>query len=622
MNRRDAEAAGQATDESTGPGVSTALYEAGLAHLKAGRHLDAKLCCERVLSINPVHADSLQLMGLIALQAQQFDQTVEWLSRAIRQQPKPEYLSTLGFALKQAGRLEEALAVFDKAVQLAPEDPESWKQLASALVALNRPADALVVYQHVLKLDPHHLEATCASGTLLYELERFEEALACFNLCIEWQGDHAPALFHRARTLRALRRYEECLEDYRRHYVLSPDDPNVCNNIGDALLFLGRPEEGLEWFDRALALRPDVMQVLTNKALALCQSHRFDEAILAYSRLTALDPDDARSAWQLAHLHLQQGDFQSGWAGREARWRVSDFSTEYPRFAEPKWLGKEDISGKTILVCIDEGIGDAVQFARYVPMLAARGASIVLVVQEGLRALLSGLPGVSACLPFGTKDFPPFDFHCPIMSLPLAFGTTLETIPPASYLPQLPAARLQAWRDRLGARGGLRVGVVWAGNPKQGNDRNRSMPLAVLAPLFDCDATFVSLQKDLKADDQKFLETQTNILDLTAGLTDFAETVALIENLDLVITVCTSVAHVAGTLGKETWVMLPYVGDWRWLDRRDDSPWYPTVRLFRQDDARSYDRVVARVRSELLAKISAFSPNLKHDEIRFGSQSF
>jgi tetratricopeptide (TPR) repeat protein len=392
MNHCDAEAAGQATDEIAGPGVSAALYEVGLAHLKAGRHVDARLCCEQALSLNPVYADCLQLMGLIALQAQQFDHTVEWLSRAIRQQPKPEYLSTLGFALKQAGRLEDALAVLDKAVQLAPEDPELWKQLAGALVALNRPEDALVVYQQVLKLDPRHLEAAYACGVLLYQLERFEEALACFNLCIEWQGDHGPALFHRARTLRALKRHEECLSDYRRLYALSPDDPNVCNNIGDALLFLGRPEEGLEWFDRALALRPDVMQVLTNRALALYQSHRFDEAILAYSRLAALDPDDARSAWQLAHLHLQQGDFQSGWAQREARWRVSDFSTEYPKFAEPKWLGKEDISGKTILVCTDEGIGDAVQFARYVPMLAARGASIVLVVQEGLRALLSGLP--------------------------------------------------------------------------------------------------------------------------------------------------------------------------------------------------------------------------------------
>jgi tetratricopeptide (TPR) repeat protein len=544
-------------------------------------------------------------MGVIALHGGQFDHTVEWLSRAIRQQPKPEYLSILGFALKQAGRLEDALAVFDKAVQLAPEDPEPWKRLAGALAALDRPADALVAYQQVLKLDPQHLEAAHATGVLLYQLERFEEALAYFNECIEWQGDHASALFHRARTLRAMKRHQECLSDYRRLHALSPDDPNVCNNIGDALLLLGRPEEALEWFDRALALRPDNLQMLTNRALALYQSLRFEEAILAYSRLTALDPGDARAAWQLAHLHLQQGDYQSGWAGREARWRVSDFSPEYPKFAEPKWLGKEDINGKTILVCIDEGIGDAVQFARYVPMIAARGASIVLVLQEGLRALLSGLPGVSACLPFGTKDFPPFDFHCPIMSLPLAFGTTLETIPPASYLPPLPAARLQAWRDRLSAHDRLRVGLVWAGNPNQGNDRNRSMPLAMLASLLDCDATFVSLQKDLKPDDRAFL-TQTNILDLTADLTDFVETAALIENLDLVITVCTSVAHVAGTLGKETWVMLPYVGDWRWLDGRDDSPWYPTVRLFRQDDTRSYETVVARVRRELLAKISAF----------------
>ena len=190
-------------------------------------------------------------------------------------------------------------------------------------------------------------------------------------------------------------------------------------------------------------------------------------------------------------------------------------------------------------------------------------------------------------------------------SLPLAFGTTLETIPPSSYLPALPAGRVRAWDARLGARDRLRVGLVWSGNPKQANDRNRSMPFATLAPLFDLDATFVSLQKEVRPQDATLLRSRTDIIDLTADLTDFVETAALIQNLDLVISVCTSVAHLAGTLGRPTWVMLPYVGDWRWLIGRDDSPWYGSVRLFRQDERRDYAHPIARLREALRAKLSA-----------------
>jgi len=289
---------------------------------------------------------------------------------------------------------------------------------------------------------------------------------------------------------------------------------------------------------------------------------------------------------------------------------IADFAADYPKLPpEKKWLGQGDVRGKTILICSDEGFGDTLQFARYVPLLAARGASIVLMVQPALCPLLAGLPGVISCIPFGAKDLPAFDLHCPIMSLPLAFGTTLDSIPPASYLPPLPAARVQSWADRLYPHDRLRVGLVWSGNPRQGNDRNRSMPLATLAPLLDCDATFVSLQKDVRPDDRAYLATRHEIIDLTAAVTDFVDTAALIENLDLVITVCTSVAHLAGTLGRPTWVMLPFFGDWRWLTDRSDSPWYPSVRLFRQDRSRFYSGVVQDVRAELEARISGFRPS-------------
>jgi hypothetical protein len=238
-------------------------------------------------------------------------------------------------------------------------------------------------------------------------------------------------------------------------------------------------------------------------------------------------------------------------------------------------------------------------------MLAARGARVILFVPDPIAPLLSGLPGVSECFPFSGRTLPAFDMHCPSSSLPLAFGTRLDSIPAAtSYLPRPAEARVQAWVDRLGTHDRLRVGLVWAGNPNHKNDRNRSIPLHLLTRILDVDATFVSLQKDLCPNDNAVLRERADIIDLTAQLGDFTETAALISCLDLVVTVDTSVAHLAGALGCPTWILLPYTPDYRWLLDRDDSPWYPTVRLFRQNETRDYEMVLHRVRSEPLALIA------------------
>jgi tetratricopeptide (TPR) repeat protein len=585
-----------------------ALFEAGLSHLQEGRPLDAQICCRQALAIDADHADTLHLMGLLSLQGGQHDHAVEWLTRAIRKDPRTDYLSTLGVALKQMGRLDEALKVFDKAVQLKADDAELWKHLAGSLLALDRSAEALLSYQHALHLNGGHWEAAFQSGLILQRMDRLEEALVQLDRCVALRPDHVPTLQLRARVLRGLKRYEACLADCMRAHALDPGDPLSCNNVGDALLWLGRYEEGLSWFDKALALQPDFVDVLLNRGHALTQLHRFDEAIATYEHLLAVDPDHARGKWQWAHVQLSKGNFRDGWAAREARWKVADFSPDYPKFLQAKWLGKEDVAGKTILVCADEGLGDIIQFARFVPMLASRGARVILAVQDPLVSLLSGVSGVTECVSDSKCPLPPFDMHCPLMSLPLALDASLQAVPNENYLPPLPAERVEAWKRRLGPHDRPRVGLVWSGNPKQGDDRNRSMPLAALVPLLHLDATFVSLQKDPRPGDRTLLGQIDGILDVTAELTDFVETAALVSCLDLVITVCTSVAHLAGTLGRPTWVMLPYVADWRWLIDRDDSPWYQRVRLFRQDSARDYGAVVDRVRAELTEMIARFEP--------------
>jgi tetratricopeptide (TPR) repeat protein len=608
MSRRDRRATGrksQTASSSAGIAAPAAFYEAGLSHMKAGRALDAQISCQQALAADSNHADALHLMGLLSLQAEQYDHAVEWIARAIRQDPRPEYLASLGSTLQRQERYEEALKVLDKAIQLKPDDGELWRHLGDILVQLERFDQALMSFQQVLKLDPHHHDALYKSGALLNQIGRRKEAMVHLDLGAGLHPDHAPTLQARARTLFNLRRFEESVSDGRRAHQLDPGDADTCNNTGSALRQLGRYDEALGWFEKAIENRPGFVTALDNKLISLFYLHRFDEVFALYERMTSLGLTTTLTEWNASFAYLLTGNFEAGWPLHHARLKLP--SARYLQVSQPMWLGAEDIEGKTILVAADEGLGDTIQFARYAPMLAERGARVLLLVQDTLHGLLSGLKGVSHCAPmsaFGT--LPDCDLHCPVSSLPLAFGTRLDTIPSAiSYLPSPASDRMQAWEDRLGPRTRLRVGLVWSGSQTHTNDHNRSIPLQKLSAILDVDASFVSLQKDPRPNDAAILRERGDIVDLTADLTDFTETAALVSCLDLVITVDTSVAHLAGALGCSTWILLPYTPDYRWLLDRDDSPWYPTMRLFRQTEARDYGIVLDRMRTELLALISA-----------------
>jgi tetratricopeptide (TPR) repeat protein len=615
MSRRERRAAGQKSRaDPAGAGADTpaALYQAGLRLRQAGKPLDAQLCAQQALAIDPNHADTLHLLGRLAFDTGQHDHALEWLTRAIRQDPKPEYLASLGSTLQRQGRHEDALKAFDKAVQLAPDDADLWKDLGGGLAELKRVDEALLSFQHALKLKPDHWDAAYRCGFLLRKMNRPEEALGYFDLVDRLNPNQHVVLEMRALVLHSLKRYEEALADNKAAYKLNPGKADTSNNIGAALQFLRRDEEALQWFDRALALQPGHVVALINKASSLQQMRRLDEAIAIYDHVKTIDPDNAEPEWNTSLIQMLTGDFEAGWVGREARWRRTNPGV-YPKFSEPRWFGGTEVADKTIVICSDEGLGDTIQFARYVPDVAALGARVILVVDPPAHALLSGMPGVTLCLRKDIDVLPAFDLHCPMSGLPLAFATRLNTIPPGeSCLPPLPAARVQAWEQRFGPHDKLRVGMVWSGNPVHSNDHNRSTSLRVFTHLFDLDATFVSLQKDPRPDDQATLRKHPDIIDPTADLTDFVETAALLSCLDVVVTVDTGVAHLAAALGRSTWILLPYNPDYRWLLGRDDSPWYPTARLFRQTKTRDYATVLDRVRSELEALISA-KPQLEID---------
>jgi tetratricopeptide (TPR) repeat protein len=572
--------ADQLTEHPTSAALTpSAFYQLGLAHMQAGRQLEAQLCCRNALAADPNHRDSLHLMGMLCLQRRQYDHAIEWIARANQQDIKTDYLLSLGAALEQQGLHQEALGAFGRGVQIKPDDAELW----------------------------------ASRGTTLAHLGRLDEALSCFDRCDELLPNHAAVLEQRGVTLHRLKRYEEALADHRHAHALNPTNPNVCNNIGASLQYLRRDEEALLWFDKALALKPDFIMALINKASSLAQMRRIDATIATYEQVKAIDPANAEADSYLSLVYLLIGDFEAARAGHMARWNGHTLPASYPDFHQHLWLGEGEVSGRTILVFADEGLGDTIQFARYIPMLAARGAKVVLLVEDTLRPLLSNLPGVAQCLPKPAPSLPPFDLHCPIGTLPIVFGTRLETIPSApSYLPPLPEARVQAWQQRVseraGASGKRRIGLVWSGNPRHTNDHNRSIPLRALVPLLAADATFVSLQKEAKPEDQALLR-ESGIIDLTSDLTDFAETAALVSGLDLVISVDTSAAHLAAALGRPTWILLPYLPDYRWLLDRDDSPWYPSVRLFRQGARRDWAEVIENVRRALDQQIGTARPS-------------
>jgi len=612
MNRQERRAAARESRKSKGRADSTtpvaALFESGFVHMRAGQFRDAEVCCRQAIALDANHADSLHLMGLLSQQVKRYDHAHQWISRAIRQDPKPVYFLSLGIAFLSQGDHNEALKAFDKALELGLDDPSLWLSHGQTLVKLERPGDALISFQHALKLSPQYWEAANQCGILLHQLGRTEESLSYINICNQLRPNHLPTLQQRAALLHGLKRFEDALAICRDAYELDPDNANICNNLGIALRFLKEDEESLQWFDRALELQSNFGDALHNKAVALTKMHKFEEAFAIYDRLKASDPNDVMADLGIAHLHLLMGDFEAGWTGREVRWKSSTLGGDYAKVQQPIWLGNESLEGKTILIAADEGLGDTIQFVRYVPMVARLGAQIILVVQDALHSLLSRFSGIAQCIPLSASShLPAFDFHCPIMSLPLSLKTRLESIPSAiSYLPNPPRARVRAWKERLGPHHKFRVGLVWSGNPEHLDDYNRSIPLRTLSSVLDVSATFVSLQKDPGSDDRKAMQERPGLLDFSDDLTDFVETAALIKCLDLVVAVDTSVAHLAASLGRPTWVLLPYTPDYRWLLDRDDSPWYPTMRLFRQTSSRDWREVLDQVRSELRLRTFLF----------------
>jgi tetratricopeptide (TPR) repeat protein len=502
-------------------------------------------------------------------------------------------------ALARAGRMTEALAAFDEAQRIAPRDAALHVHRGLVLKELGRFEDAAAAFGRAAELQPGLVAATANRGSALLVLRRFEEALGCFEQVLRVDPGSVEALNNRGSALFELRRFEESLASHEAALALRPGHASAFNNRGNALRELDRLDEALTSFEAALRAQPDFAAAQANRAGVLLALGRVDEALVGFDAALALRPDYPDARWGKAVTLLTIGRFAEGWRLHEARWQQRHAPPMRVMRADPPWLGEEALTGRSILLHAEQGLGDTLQFSPYAALLRDQGARVTLSVPPPLRTLLArSLPGVAVV--DGDAPLAHHDRHCPLMSLPLALGARApEPLAPAQRLRPDPE-RVARWASWLGPRSRPRVGLVWRGNPAHRNDRRRSLPLSALRHALPEGLEYLSLQKQLLDEEVPMLAAAA-VRDPAALLEDFDDTAALCQCLDLVVSVDTSVAHLAAGLGRPTWILLPFAPDWRWMLERDDSPWYASVRLLRQGPDRGWGSVLARLARELAA---------------------
>jgi tetratricopeptide (TPR) repeat protein len=554
----------------------------------------------KIIERNPNEADVLHLLGIIADQQGEKDKAIELIGRAIALDPNAaNYHTNLGNALRSAGRLDEAIAAHRKALALNPNSPEALYNLANALCPRGALAEAADAYRQSIQLKPTHADAFNNLANVLKDQGNLAEALANYRQAARLNANSPAILCNLGIALHLAGQFDESLSYCREALKLKPDFADAHYNLANALYAKNKLSDAAIAYRHALALRPNYPEAQNNLANVLSDQGRLGETISVYREALRLKPDSAEVHWNLALNLLLQGNFKEGWPELEWRWKTSDFQSQRRNFPQPQWTGG-DPRGKTILLHAEQGFGDTIQFARYAPLLAARGAKVIFETPWQLAGLFKSNADLGQIV-VSTEPLPHFDLHCPLLSLPRAFQTELQTIPASTPYLRPDPEHVRVWENRLESRKGkLRIGLAWAGNPGHRRDHRRSIELSALAPLASPkNAVFFSLQKGPAAAQATHPPSGMELFDFGTELTDFAQTAALVANLDLVISVDTAVVHLAGALNKPCWVLLARVPDWRWLMDRDDSPWYPSVKLFRQKTSGDWPEVVGRAADTL-----------------------
>jgi tetratricopeptide (TPR) repeat protein len=569
--------------------------------LKQTGQLDDAIAADRkAVALKPDYAEAYNNLG-DALEANgEFVESIAACREALRLRPGfAQALSNLGNALQGNGEFDAAIAAYGNAIALNPNFSQAYGNLGTALEANGQTDDAIAAYRRAITLNPHFSAAHSNLGNALKNKGRFDEAIAACQQAIAIDPNFAHAYGNLASVLRSAGRLDQAIAAARQAIHLDPDFPSAYNNLGNALQDSGKLDDAITAYRKAIALKPDFANAHSNLGLALHDIGQIDEAITAYRVAIALEPDSPGAHSNLGLVLLARQDFQEGWEQYEWRGKCDNFSRR--TFDQPQWNGAP-LERRTLLLHAEQGYGDTIQFARYLPLVAQRGGKVVCECQPELKPLLLTIDG--GCQIACTGDPPPvFDLHCPLMSLPRIFGTTFANVP--NNMPYLhPDAREVAkWRELLADYSdSVKIGLAWTGSANNRIDRQRSMKLETFGPLARVPGVrFFSLQKNQADAQGTTIPADFNLVTSTEQRKDFSDTAGLIANLDLVISVDTSVVHLAGAMDKPVWTLLSFAPDWRWFLDRDDTVWYPSMRLFRQRARGDWDDVISRVADALAA---------------------
>ena len=577
---------------------------------RTGRLDDAGRICAAVLAADPKNFDALHLAGVLNYQQGRSVEALRQLAAALQTQPgSASALTNYGVVLESLQRHEDALASYDKALAISAGNANLHCNRGNALKLLGRYQEALASYQSAIAAAPDFVAAHVNRAGVLALLFQNEDALASADRALavlasdKVSADRANQGFAicliKGKVLTRLKRFADALASYDKALAFKPNDADALANRATVLAELGHCDHALADLAKALRFDPNSFDAYLNRGNVYSALARMDDALADFLAADRLRPDDPDANFNAALALLCMGRFTQGWNKYEHRFKQQQRAMMLPKLPRPIWRGDKNIAGKTIVLVAEQGMGDAIQFARYAPLVAACGARVVLGVHKPLARLMESIPGVTQIVADG-DTLPDFDMYCSLLSLPLAFETELASIPSTVPYLRADAARIEQWRRRLRHNGQLRVGVCWGGSAAHVGDRRRSIAFEQFATLLTVPGIdFVSLQKDIN-DTQAARLRELGVIQLGQHFEDFSDTAAVVAQLDLVISVDTSVAHLAGAMAKAVAVLIAYSPDWRWMLHRSDSPWYPTMRLFRQTALGDWSETLERLRCELV----------------------
>lgn len=591
------------------------LFQSALEAHQSGLPHEAEQAYLQVLAEDPRHADALHLLGLLYADRGELAQAETLIRRALGIDENSIYLVNLANMLIDQHRETEGEALLHRAIQLAPGYAAAHYNIATLFADTERRNEAEAAFRRALDHDADFVPALINLASLLIGAERFPEAEPYCRRAFLLDARRERAQHNLGMVLLKTGRHQEAQSVFRRVLELEPEHCEACNGRAVALMKDYRYEEAESFVRRALNLDPEHRVATRNLAHILCMTHRRAEAEEAYRKVIEREPDSVSEQYALAQHLLTEGRYIEGWQRYEIRYdpRMEPHAIPTPNVDYPQWQG-ESLQGRSLLVWPEQGLGDLLQFVRYLPLLKARGvANLSIACPRALHSLFELIEGVDHCIPLdGQHDVPPHDYWCFLMSLPHRFETTLDTIPASMPYLRAPEERIAHWKRRLPASG-FKVGLVWAGDPRPHQpdanavDQRRSLHALAFLPLLQVPGvTFVSLQKGATTQPQiNDIPSEYRPIDPMNEVRDFADTAAIVESLDLVIAVDTSTAHLVGALNKPVWILSRFDACWRWLERREDSPWYPNARLFRQTRPGAWDDVIQRVKAALEKQAAA-----------------